>query len=454
MLAWRHDESLAVCEGGARHRAGGRRTPRPGPCAHRARHGPRLPGPRRGGSREAPLALRLAEEHGDPWRWSEPYVNLTDALMMLGRPRESARLAEAALPMLRRYGMDHSSLSPTGPRPSREGRVGRSRRASAAALRAITANFPHHALITRGARGRPRRLRRRPAHFETARATCAWTATWRSTTRSSPSSPCGSAAGRMPTRRCATAWRAARSARWPRSASGCAPRDCARKRSWPRSHAPATTTTPSATSSVARGRCSPPRATPKRRRHGHAQRRRLASARRGRVRAGPRRARARAVVRAADDLGAARAPAARGLLPLAPSRGARRRRRTPRRGDCAAEARRMPSQLGSERGRCCASSSCSPARAARSDAARRRPPTAGRAYRSPRADAARVRGTDPRRPRPHQPRDRRRARDQRQTASVHVSHILRKLDAPNRLEAAAIAHRLAPPHARQHATFR
>jgi DNA-binding CsgD family transcriptional regulator len=31
------------------------------------------------------------------------------------------------------------------------------------------------------------------------------------------------------------------------------------------------------------------------------------------------------------------------------------------------------------------------------------------------------------------------------TASVHVSHILRKLDAPNRFEAAAIAHRLLPP---------
>ena len=31
------------------------------------------------------------------------------------------------------------------------------------------------------------------------------------------------------------------------------------------------------------------------------------------------------------------------------------------------------------------------------------------------------------------------------TVSVHVSHILRKLGAPNRLEAAAIAHRLAPP---------
>ena len=33
------------------------------------------------------------------------------------------------------------------------------------------------------------------------------------------------------------------------------------------------------------------------------------------------------------------------------------------------------------------------------------------------------------------------------TVSVHVSHILRKLGAPNRLEAAAIAHRLAPPPA-------
>jgi DNA-binding CsgD family transcriptional regulator len=31
------------------------------------------------------------------------------------------------------------------------------------------------------------------------------------------------------------------------------------------------------------------------------------------------------------------------------------------------------------------------------------------------------------------------------TASVHVSHILHKLGAPNRLEAASIAHRVAPP---------
>jgi DNA-binding CsgD family transcriptional regulator len=38
------------------------------------------------------------------------------------------------------------------------------------------------------------------------------------------------------------------------------------------------------------------------------------------------------------------------------------------------------------------------------------------------------------------------------TAGVHVSHILRKLDAPNRIEAAAIAHRLLPPHVGQRPT--
>ena len=113
---------------------------------------------------------------------------------------------------------------------------------------------------------------------------------------------------------------------------------------------------------------------------------------------------------AADDLGAARAPAARGLLPLAPGRGARRRRRLARRGERAAAGRRTPSRLGSERSPCCASSSCSPQRA-RLDLA---PPDAGPPDREagpggdPRPDAARGGGADARRPRLHQPRDRRR----------------------------------------------
>ena len=54
MLAWRHDESLAVCEEAlAIARAVGARRGR-GPGAHGARRGPRLPRPRRRGSRAAP----------------------------------------------------------------------------------------------------------------------------------------------------------------------------------------------------------------------------------------------------------------------------------------------------------------------------------------------------------------------------------------------------------------
>ncbi len=123
---------------------------------------------------------------------------------------------------------------------------------SAAALRGITANYPHMPLIIRAeleiGRGDFDAAR---AHLEAARATLRRTATWRSTTSSSPSSPCGSAAGRTPTRRCATVWRGRAPARPPRSASGSAPRDCAHRRSWQRSHAPAGTPTPSATGSVA-----------------------------------------------------------------------------------------------------------------------------------------------------------------------------------------------------------
>ena len=82
---------------------------------------------------------------------------------------------------------------------------------------------------------------------------------------------------------------------------------------------------------------------------GHAQRRRLARPGRGRVRARPGRRPARLVVGSRCGLGAARAPAARGLLPLARGRGARRRRRLPHRRRAGRSGKRTPSPLGSER---------------------------------------------------------------------------------------------------------
>ena len=69
---------------------------------------------------------------------------------------------------------------------------------------------------------------------------------------------------------------------------------------------------------------------------GHAERRGLARPGRGRIRAGPRRRTARVVVTGGRRLGAARAPAPRGLLPLASGRGTRRSRRVPHRGGRAA----------------------------------------------------------------------------------------------------------------------
>ena len=76
------------------------------------------------------------------------------------------------------------------------------------------------------------------------------------------SSPSGSAAGRTPTRRCATGWRGHGPARPPRSASGSAPRDCAHRRSWRPSPAPAGTPTACATGSTGHGSCSPSHAGP------------------------------------------------------------------------------------------------------------------------------------------------------------------------------------------------
>jgi DNA-binding CsgD family transcriptional regulator/tetratricopeptide (TPR) repeat protein len=118
-------------------------------------------------------ALELAESREDPVGLERVYVALTDALMTLGRPRESARVAESALDAVHRYGGDHTTLVANLVEPLvAAGEWDEADRVSAAAVRAITANYPHMRLIARGdletGRGDFDAARR---HVEAARAT-------------------------------------------------------------------------------------------------------------------------------------------------------------------------------------------------------------------------------------------------------------------------------------------
>jgi DNA-binding NarL/FixJ family response regulator len=172
-LAWRYDESLAICEQAlALARTVG---------AHQAELralttlGVDLAYLGRGDEGLARLsqALRLAEARADPIALERAYVNLIDVLMMLGRPRESARLAASALDVLRPYGHDHGTLVANRIEALvAGGEWDEADRLSAAALRAITASYPHQPLITRAelevGRGGFDEAR---AHLEAARAT-------------------------------------------------------------------------------------------------------------------------------------------------------------------------------------------------------------------------------------------------------------------------------------------
>jgi DNA-binding CsgD family transcriptional regulator/tetratricopeptide (TPR) repeat protein len=149
-LAWRFDESLSVCEEALTlARTVG---------AHSAELraltdlGSDLAYLGRGDEGLARLrqALRLAEGSGDPMPLQRAYVILAVALMMLGRPRESARLAAAGRKVLRRYGVDNAvlvanyieALLATGDWDEAD-------RLSAAALRAGTASYPYMLLMHR-----------------------------------------------------------------------------------------------------------------------------------------------------------------------------------------------------------------------------------------------------------------------------------------------------------------
>jgi tetratricopeptide (TPR) repeat protein len=95
-------------------------------------------------------AVRLAEEGGGPADLVFAYCWLTDVLTMLGRPRESARLAAEAADALRPYGIEHGTIAANQVEALvAAGEWDEAERVSTTALRANTANWAHHPLINR-----------------------------------------------------------------------------------------------------------------------------------------------------------------------------------------------------------------------------------------------------------------------------------------------------------------
>ncbi|HEY7208578.1 MAG TPA: AAA family ATPase [Gaiellaceae bacterium] len=125
------------------------------------------------GVAELRRALRLAEEIGDHIGLERAYVHLTDVLTMLGRFRESARLGELGLEVMRRHGVDSVLLvSNLIEALLAIGDWDEAERLSAAALRGIASSFPYWLLIIRAdveiGRGELDAAR---AHLDAARAT-------------------------------------------------------------------------------------------------------------------------------------------------------------------------------------------------------------------------------------------------------------------------------------------
>jgi ATP/maltotriose-dependent transcriptional regulator MalT len=102
------------------------------------------------GLRELHLAIELAEAIGDHPGLHRAYVHLTDSLTMLGRPTEAAGTAKQALVLLRGYGI-HSSvlLSNRIEALLIIGDWDAADTESAEALRSITGSFPYMLLMNR-----------------------------------------------------------------------------------------------------------------------------------------------------------------------------------------------------------------------------------------------------------------------------------------------------------------
>ena len=170
-LLWRYDESLALCEQALElaRAVGARETE----LRALTTLGSDLAYLGRGDDGLAHLTQAVQLAAGDPDALHRAYVTLTDALTMLGRPRAAAQLAEEGLAALGRYEADHTVLAANWIEALLAiGEWDAADRASAAALRAVTANYPHMPLMLRAdlelGRGRFDAAR---AHLDAARAT-------------------------------------------------------------------------------------------------------------------------------------------------------------------------------------------------------------------------------------------------------------------------------------------
>jgi DNA-binding CsgD family transcriptional regulator/tetratricopeptide (TPR) repeat protein len=147
-LLWRHEESLPICEQAlALAREVG---DRPAELRALTVHGVCVAhlGRADEGLEELRLALQLAEQAEDPVALQRAYVYLTDVLTIVGRPRESARVAATALDALRPYGIENSTLVSNWIEALVAiGEWDEADRVSAAALRSITASYPHQILF-------------------------------------------------------------------------------------------------------------------------------------------------------------------------------------------------------------------------------------------------------------------------------------------------------------------
>jgi tetratricopeptide (TPR) repeat protein len=152
MLVWRHEASRPICEqAAALSRAVGAPSVESqaeavlGVDLAYLGHGDE-------GLKHLRLALRLAEQGGDPGDLVFAYCWLTDVMTMLGRPRESARVAAGAIGVVRAYGVAHGTIiSNRVEALIASGEWDEADRLGAAALRPSTTNWPHFRRLNRAA---------------------------------------------------------------------------------------------------------------------------------------------------------------------------------------------------------------------------------------------------------------------------------------------------------------